>query len=180
MTIGTHQLSLDLSDAEAQQIRDALKLLQDKLVPRLVNLGPDERRGLPKMGDKTVSFVGKALDYAREHPQMRPPYIDMDAFARDWAAVELLLSMQRPLSQLVDMVDHSLLLAGSRAFSAGLACYRAVKDAARLKVPGAATIVDDLGQRFPGRTARGATPSKDAVDGQGNGAAAPRNAGIGA
>jgi len=165
----TQRISLNVPESDAQAIRDAIKVLQDKLVPHLIDLGPEERRGLPKMGDKTVSFVSQTLDYAREHRDMCPPFVDIEEFARDIEAVDLLLGLQRPLSQVMDMVDDSLLLAGSEAYSAALACYQAIKSAARLNVAGAATIADDLGRRFPARGVRAGASGKGAPEGNGQG-----------
>jgi hypothetical protein len=158
MASNNSRISLDLPAADVQDIQAALKVLQDKLLPHLIDLGPEARRELPKMGDKTVAFVGKALDYARANPQLRPAYLDLTEFEKDWTAVELLASVQRPLSQVMDIVDDSLLLAGSEAYGAALLYYQSVKSAARAQVPAAATIAEDLAQRFPGRSARQNAP----------------------
>jgi hypothetical protein len=147
----TQRMSLDMPEAEAQAVRDAVKVLQDTLIPHLIDIGPEDRRALPKMGDKTVAFVEKALEYAREHPDMRPSFVDIDEFARDLAAVETLLALQRPLLQVIDMVEDSLLLAGSEAYSAALAFYESVKAFAKRNVAGAATIADDLARSLPAR-----------------------------
>jgi len=71
--------------------------------------------------------------------------------ALDFFAVDDLLSLQRPLTQLLASLDDSILAAGSEAYAGALAYYQAVKGAARMKVPGAEVIADDLRQRFPGR-----------------------------
>jgi hypothetical protein len=152
MPTSSQRFSITFADTQVQRIREAIGVLQDELVPQLVSLGPEQRRGLPKMGDKTVSFVSKALDYARAHPHMRAPYVELDEFARAWETVELMFAMQRPLRLVTGLLDDSLLLAGSETYTAALACYQVVKGAARLKVPGAATVAADLGQRFPGRS----------------------------
>jgi hypothetical protein len=157
------RMSLNMPEAEAQAVRDAVKVLQDTLVPHLINLGPEERRALPKMGDKTVAFVSKAMQYAREHPDMLPPFVDIDEFARDLAAVELLLGLLRPLRQVVDMVEDSMLLAGSEAYSAGLAFYEVAKAYAKRNVAGAGTIADDLASSLPARGPR-LTPVKAEAD----------------
>lgn len=154
MASNNNRISLALPAADVQDIQAALKVLQDKLLPHLVDLGPEARRELPKMGDKTVAFVGKALDYARDNPHLRPAYLDLAEFEKDWTAVELLTSMQRPLSQVLDIVDDSLLLAGSEAYGAALVYYQSVKSAARAQIPAAATIAEDLARRFPGRPPR--------------------------
>jgi len=165
MPTTSQRISLNVPEADVQVIRDAIKALQDKLIPHLIDLGPDERRALPKLGDKTVSFVGKALEYAREHPAMRPSFFDMAEFERDLDAVQLLLGLQRPLSQVMDMVDDSLILAGSEAYSAALAYYQAAKAAARINVAGAATIADDLSRSLPARGPRNGSARPEAVPG---------------
>ena len=151
MPTTSQRISLNVPPADVKVIRNAVKALQDKLIPHLVGLSPDERRALPKLGDKTVSFVGKALEYAREHPAIRPSFFDMAEFERDLNAVQLLLGLQRPLSQVMDMVDNSLLLAGSEAYSAALSYYQAAKTAAKVNAAGAATIAEDLGRSLPAR-----------------------------
>ena len=159
----SNRISLNIPEADIEKIQAAVKVLQDLLEPHLVDLGPDERRVLPKMGDKTVSFVDKALEYARTNPELCPPFVNVEEFERDMAAVDLLLKLQRPLAQIADLVDDSLLLAGSEAYSAALACYHTIKGAARLNVAGAGTIAEDLGRQFTLRSGRGGAVAEGAV-----------------
>jgi hypothetical protein len=63
--------------AQAQAKIDEAKTL---LAPYLLALTPAERRELPKMGEKTIAFVEKAFDFARQNPNLIPPYLDVDAF----------------------------------------------------------------------------------------------------
>ncbi|MDR2065825.1 MAG: hypothetical protein LBP85_09000, partial [Prevotellaceae bacterium] len=42
------------------------------LAPYLLPLTPTERRDMAKMGDKTLSFVEKAQDYAHKYPALCP------------------------------------------------------------------------------------------------------------
>jgi hypothetical protein len=44
-----------------------------------------ERHGLPKMGKKTIGFVEKAYDFARQNPNLVPPYLEAGAFGVDFA-----------------------------------------------------------------------------------------------
>jgi hypothetical protein len=164
------RMSLKMPETDAQSVRDAVKVLQDKLLPHLVDLSAEERRALPKMGDKTVAFVGKALEYAREHPDLGPSFVDIEEFGRDMAAIELLMGLQRPLAQVMDMMEDSLLQAGSEAIMAALAYYQSAKAAARLNVVGAARIVDDLSRSYPSRGPgpRASAPGK--TEGDDNGA----------
>ena len=140
-----------IPDDDLQAIQAAVQTLQAKLVPHLVNIGSDEKRGLTKMGSKSVDFVSKTLNYAATNPQFKPAFVDIDEFSRDVTAFGLLRSLQQPVSQLADMLDDSLALTGSDAMTAALAYYQSVKTANKLNIPGAATISDDLAARFAGQ-----------------------------
>jgi hypothetical protein len=48
------------------------------------------------------------------------------------------------------MLEDTAFLAGSEAYSASLAFYGAIKNAAKNKVPGATQAYEDLKARFPG------------------------------
>ena len=155
-----NRIAFQISDADLQAVQAALQTLQAKLTPLLINLGPDDRRQLPKMGPKTVDFVSRTLSYTRGNPQFQPSFVDIDDFTIDLAAVAQLREIQQPLAQITDMVEDTLLLSGSEALTAALSCYQAFKGAAKANAPGAATIAADLATRFPGRpTARAPQPA---------------------
>ena len=143
--------SFIIPDDDLQAIQAAVQTLQAKLVPYLVNIGSDEKRGLTKMGSKSVDFVSKTLNYAATNPQFKPAFVDIEEFSRDVTAFGMLRSLQQPVSQLADMLDDSLALTGSDAMTAALAYYQSVKTANKLNIPGAATISDDLSSRFAGQ-----------------------------
>lgn len=146
--------SFAIPDDDLQAVQAAVQTLQAKLVPHLVNIGPDEKRALAKMGSKSVDFVSKTLTYASTNPQFKPAFVDIDDFSQDVSAFGLLRSLQQPLSQIADMLDDSLALSGSEAYAAALAYYQSIKTAAKMNVPGAATIADDLAARFAGQGLR--------------------------
>jgi hypothetical protein len=155
------QLSVDIPADDLQAIRAAVQTLQDKLMPHLTNLGTDEKRALTKMGSKSVDFVSKTHGYAITNPQFKPAFVDIDDFSSSVAAYSLLRSLHQPVSQLADMLDDSMALAGSEAMTAALAYYQSVKTADKMNLPGAATIAADLSERFAGQGGRaaGKTPT---------------------
>ena len=51
-----NQISASLTPANRQAVMDAIATIKDKL-PFLVDLTTEERRTLPKMGDKSRAFV---------------------------------------------------------------------------------------------------------------------------
>lgn len=145
-----NQISAMLSPEDMQEIMDAIGVIQRKL-PFLVNMTPDERRTYPKMGDRTIPFVDKSLDYSKTNDQLVPPFLNVMEFDKDMVLVDQLTQMERPLLSLVEGIQDTKLLAGSEAFSAALLFYQAVKLAAQMNIPGVKTIYEDLRERFPGR-----------------------------
>lgn len=58
-----NRVSAVLSEADRQAVLAAIETIRTKL-PFLVDLTPEQRRSLPKMGDRSRSFVAKALAVA--------------------------------------------------------------------------------------------------------------------
>ncbi|MDR1199533.1 MAG: hypothetical protein LBK94_11095 [Prevotellaceae bacterium] len=119
------------------------------LAPYILPLTPDERHDLPKMGDKTLSFVEKANDYAHHYPQLRPSYLDIAAFDVDMTDATGLRTLHISAKQLSDGIDDTSMTAGSEAYQAALVFYNAVKAAAIQDIPGAKEAYNDLKARFP-------------------------------
>ena len=145
-----NKVSIALEAEVIANITAAIDTISTNL-PGLVNLTDDERQTIPKMGDKTLAFVSKALEYANQNQELVPPYLDVAEFAKDVTAVTRLQQVLKPLQQLVEKLDDTTMLAGSEAYTAALVFYTAVKGAEKAGVPGVKTVSDDLQARFPGR-----------------------------
>ena len=100
------------------------------------------------MGDGTEPFVGKVLDYAKVNKEFAPAFMDVSELETDFKAVKSLTGIYRSLLQLTQQLDDSILLSGSEAYTASLIYYNSAKLAAKMNVPNAKPIVDDLKQRF--------------------------------
>lgn len=151
-TVISRNPPIDISDEDLLAIQGALQVLEEKLLNRLTELGPDACRGLLKMGSKSIDFVSKTLSYTRNNPQFQPPFIDMAAFTQGLASIEMLREFQQPIAKLADMLNDTLLITGSDVFTSALACYHSFQAAAKVNAPGAGVIVKDLSARYPGRT----------------------------
>ncbi len=146
-------VSIKITKDDKAKIDAAVADLNHVLKPMLITLTPQQRREVPKMGDGTAPLVEKVLDYARSNPEFAPPYMDVDELAIDLKAVEDLLSFYRPLLQLMQQLDDSIMLSGSEAYVASLAYYNSVKIGSRMNIRNAKAIYKDLQQRFKaGRT----------------------------
>ena len=119
------------------------------LSPYVLALTSEERHDMPKMGDKTLSFVAKAKDYAHHYPHLCPSYLDLAKFDTDMLDAVGLRTVHISAKQLSDNIDDTIMIAGSEAYQAALVFYNAVKAAAALDIPGAKEIYNDLKSRFP-------------------------------
>ncbi|MGE0078008.1 MAG: hypothetical protein AB7S48_09130 [Bacteroidales bacterium] len=142
-----NRISIAINPEASANITAAITTIEQNL-PTLINLTKDERHQLPKMGDKTIAFVSKNLEYAKQNPQIVPSFLDLAEFEKDVNAVNSLNKVLIPLQQLIEKLDDTTLLSGSEAYSAALIFYNAVKGAAKAGVPGMKTIYDDLHARF--------------------------------
>jgi hypothetical protein len=120
------------------------------LAPYVLALTPTERREMPKMGEKTIGFVEKAYDFARQNPALVPPYLDLDAFGIDFGDAHGLWTLLNTVQQLEENIDDTEMAAGSEAYQAALVFYNSVKVAAAQDVSGAKAVYEELKIRFPG------------------------------
>jgi hypothetical protein len=70
----------------------------------LIDLTNEERKALPKMGDKSRAFVSKALEVATQNPDFLPRSFDLDEMRKDVLLFEqlypLLLSLNQGVAEL--------------------------------------------------------------------------------
>jgi hypothetical protein len=83
---------------------------------------------LPKMGEKTLSFVEKAYEFARQNPTLCPQYLDMYLFDIDFADAHGLWTLLNTATQLQENIDDTAMCAGSESY------IRRVRDG-RMKLP---------------------------------------------
>jgi len=143
-------VSLNITEAELAELKAALEVLTTKLLPHLKTLSPEERMELPKMGNKTISFVQKTLEHCKENPELVPNYVNVDELAKDLQGVEALRVLYQPLLRITEGISDTMILAGSEAYSTALIFYNSIKYAMKSKIQKAEGIYKDLSARFPG------------------------------
>lgn len=153
-----NQFNQDIAAARLQKVQAALDVIKTELGPLLISLTPDERKSMPRMGDKTVAFVQKATDYATSNPTFVPGFVKLDELKQDAAGVAALLPILRQLEQLALDADSTAMVAGSEAYVNALTIYQNIKFLAENKQPGAQAAFDDLRQRFAAQGQRKAKP----------------------
>ncbi|BAZ01634.1 hypothetical protein NIES37_56380 [Tolypothrix tenuis PCC 7101] len=140
-----NQVSAKISTADREAVMEAISTIRQKL-PFLIDLSTEERKALPKLGDKSRAFVSKALEIAAQNPDFLPRSFDVDEMRRDIELFEALYPILLSLTQLQELVDDTSVAVGSEAYAAGLLVYNYAK--ASGKGAGLDSMVDDLGRRF--------------------------------
>lgn len=156
-----NRISITISAAQKQAIVDAIAALHTALtepVDVLTNLTAEERRTLPKIGDKSLAFDQKCADYMAQNPEMVPNFVDSAETGKDRTLVSDLVPCLRDLAPLCEGLEDTVTLAYSDLYLADLAFYQSVKVAAKRGVAGADTIYNDLKVRFPGRSGGSPVP----------------------
>ncbi|MCR4416116.1 MAG: hypothetical protein NUV92_00015 [Ignavibacteria bacterium] len=143
-------ISYELKDNEKNEIIELINQINQKL-PFLINLTPEERMELPKMGDKTIPFVEKALELSNLNPNLVPPYINLDELRKDLELSKSLREILNLVGQLYEKLSDTYTAVGSEAYVSALAFYNSAKSAAKSNVPGTDVIVNELGKRFTGQ-----------------------------
>jgi hypothetical protein len=143
-----NNISIQIPAETLSKVKANLQECAELLKPYLIALTPDDRQDLPKMSDKTLPFVEKVLDYVTSNPEFAPAYLSVPELKIDMAAFNELMSLLQLAEPLCDNLRDTQMLAGSEAYTAALAYYNSVKQAAKMNVPNAKTIFEDLSKRF--------------------------------
>jgi hypothetical protein len=146
-----NRISEEITAAQKAAIVSAVSALKTALQGIIINLNVDERRSLPKIGDKSVAFDEKCAAYMASRPELVPSFLDTAEMAKDRKLVADLLPCFREIAPLCEGLEDTITLANSDNMVGDLAFYQNVQAAAKRGVPGTDTILADLATRFPGR-----------------------------
>lgn len=151
-----NRISANLIDADKAAVLDAIQTIRTKL-PFLIDLTPEERKGLPRLGDKSQAFVGQALELATQNEDILPRSFDVDEFRKDVELFHALRPIVTAFTQLQELLDDTYVEVGSEAYSGGLAVYQYARAAGK----GAAldNLLEGLAQRFARKSGGKDAPS---------------------
>jgi hypothetical protein len=147
--MATNQISAILTPADRDAALAAITTLKEKL-PFLIDLTMEERKALPKMGDKSRAFVSKALEVATQNPDFLPRSFNLEEMRKDVQLFEAMYPIVVALAQLQELMDDTYVTVGSEAYAAALQVYNYAK--ASGQGAGLDGVVDELGQRFARKT----------------------------
>jgi hypothetical protein len=143
-----NRISIVIPEEVLKEIRECLTKARTLMAPYAESLTPQQRQSMPKMSDGSEAFVMKSLDFMASDPQFNPPYLDVAELQKDLDAYFQLKPFDTLAKQLSDEFRDTFMLAGSEAYSVALVYYNTVKMGARMNVPGAKAIYEELRKRF--------------------------------
>ena len=145
-----NRISIDIPQQVITDVINSLTAIRNSLQPYLQSLTVDDRQTLPKMSNKTVSFVNKIKDYVDTNPEFAPSFLDVPELRKDIAAVNALKPLNDICEQLASNLNDTIMLLGSEAYQASLIYYANVKLASHTGQANAKPVYEDLSERFPG------------------------------
>jgi hypothetical protein len=146
-----NRVSASLSQTDQQAVLAAIQTIREKL-PFLIDLTPDERRRLPKIGDTGHNFAAQALTIATQNQDILPRSFDLAEFQQDADLLAALRPVVMALTQLQELVEDTYLEVGSEAYAAALTVYGYAKASDK----GAAldSLLADMKRRFKRSTGK--------------------------
>ena len=150
-------ISFQLTPADLAAVDGALKTLEDRLAT-LIDLSPEQRRALVKMGDKSEAFARKAVEVLANNPNVLPGNFDLAELRRDLAGFDQLRSRLVRVARIFERMSDSQLALGSDVMSGAMEGY------AFLKVAGQGEGLDAARKALAVRFSRGAKPKEDEAE----------------
>ena len=147
-------VSVDIPDGDITIATDAINLASATLLQYLIALTPDQRQDALKLGDASLAFASKTMDYIRSHPNFLPATVSAEEMEKDWKAITQLTPLLRAAEQLYSQLNDTLMEAGSELYKNCLLYYTGAKLGAEMNYPGAKPVAEDLGKRFKGQGRR--------------------------
>jgi hypothetical protein len=156
-----NKISAEIPAATVTDAKSKIEEIRSMLASVLTaNLSGADRQNMLKMGDKTIAFVNKALQFASDNPSLVPTYLDLNEAKKDYALVTAIDSILKGLSTLQRGLEDTQMVAGGEAYDAALTFYSSIKGACHSNVPGAQAIYDELKKQFPRPTKQELTATK--------------------
>ncbi|MBL7766283.1 MAG: hypothetical protein JNJ58_09335 [Chitinophagaceae bacterium] len=151
-------LSVGLTPTQITSVNDAITHIKDEL-NFLVQLTPEEKQSLSKLGDHGFSYVHKAIEYAGFNPHVIPPSMNYEEGKKDMQLFLDLRVFEKRLRQLLETVEDTRTAAGVEAKNFADQFYALVKLAAQNKTPGMDSIAEDLGSFYEKSKSEAETPA---------------------
>lgn len=142
-----NRVSGSLPDDVKEQILSHLDQAR-ALMPFLIDLSPEERRSLLRLGDRSETFVRRAQFMAERHPGILSRQFDVDEMHGDIELYFALREVQQAVVHFTELLDDTAAAVGSEAFNAALDVYGFAKLA---RAEGVDELRELMSRRFDGQ-----------------------------
>ena len=115
-----NNMDVVIPDDQHARIIGFIEGLLAELLPLLKTMTVEQRKELFKLGEKNISFLLKNVEYAQQHADMVPVFMDLPMMERDVNANERLTTYFRMLQPLNVALEDSIMLTGSEALQAAM------------------------------------------------------------
>ena len=123
-----------------------------------------DRHRLSGSGVRRYGFIDKTSDIASDNPEFVPRYLDLKDLKDLIRRIEMLREVNVLLRQATRVNMDYLLTTGSEAYRLSLMYYNAVKEAARMRVPGAQELFKILQPYFRMQAVKHDEPTEHEVE----------------
>jgi hypothetical protein len=145
MPMSQNLVSITFTDAQLVAIDQTLDTLESQLL-NLVALNADQRRSVPKMGEKSEAFCRQALTLLEQNPQVVPPSVAVADAKADLLALDQWRPRMLRLQRLSERSEDTGLALGSDVMATALQGYALLKVVG--KNQGLEGLRKSLGTRF--------------------------------
>ena len=150
-----NRISASITPDVRAAILQTITSLQTQL-PFLLDITPEERQALPKLGDKSKAFVAKALELATQNSGFLPKDFDVEEMRKDVQLYDDLSAIRQAMAKVFELIEDSWIVTGSEAYIAALTIYTYAKNSS-VGTAGLDGSIDELGARFA-RKAKSVVP----------------------
>ena len=131
---------------------------------QLFSLTATDRKTMNKSADKTVAFVDKGKFYIENNPEFSPANMKLDLMKVDADTIDLLVPLQKVLTEVLSKVTDTITLAKSEQLRGVRKYYNSTAQAAKENDPGAKPIYDDMNPRYKKSTSKKDKPAEGGKD----------------
>jgi len=146
--------NVDIPDQVINDVMSKLNDINTIMLPYYQTMSEEEKKHLPKIADETIPFAEKADGFLDTEPKYNPQFIDIQETHKDFKNFQKVHPVLEKIQGMEKNFTNITISAGSDAMIQFLAYYNSVKRAAKIGVPGAKAIYDELRKRFPGGPGR--------------------------
>lgn len=144
--IMTNLVNASLTDTDKNSVKSKLDEIH-QLLPFLIALPSEQKRGGTSMGQKSVEFVNLALRGANHFPQYLLQSFDNTKFVNDVNLIDQLWDVRILVASLLEKLDDTIYAASSDAMQTANEVYSYLKTSAK-KDASVKALVDEMAKRY--------------------------------